>query len=83
MNYLLAKTFTERWTLTGKKALLTGATKGIGLAIAEEFLSLGAEVVIVARNQDKISQVLESWQTWQHLRVGIKLWNLSSLLWEI
>ena len=69
MNYLLAKTFTERWTLTGKKALLTGATKGIGVAIAEEFLSLGAEVVIVARNQDKISQVLESWQKfdWQAL----------------
>lgn len=67
MNHLLTKTFPERWTLTGKKALLTGATKGIGLAIAEEFLSLGAEVVIVARSQDTMSQVLESWQKlgWQ------------------
>lgn len=67
MNHLLMKTFPERWTLTGKKALVTGATKGIGLAIAEEFLSLGAEVVIVARSQDTISQVLESWQKlgWQ------------------
>ncbi len=67
MNHLPKKTFTERWTLTGKKALLTGATKGIGLAIAEEFLSLGAEVVIVGRNQDKILQVLEPCQKlgWQ------------------
>jgi tropinone reductase I len=52
----------DRWTLGGKKALITGATKGIGLAIAEEFLSLGAEVLIVARNQDKLSQVLAAWQ---------------------
>jgi Tropinone reductase 1 len=57
----------DRWTLTGKKALITGATKGIGLAIAEEFLSLGAEIIIVARNQDTVAQQLETWQRsgWQ------------------
>ncbi|MEH2199544.1 SDR family oxidoreductase [Nostoc sp.] len=51
-----------RWTLTGKKALVTGATKGIGLAVANEFLSLGAEVTIVARNSQDVNQQLNTWQ---------------------
>ncbi|MFZ6001593.1 MAG: SDR family oxidoreductase [Bacteroidota bacterium] len=38
------------WSLRGKKAIVTGGTKGIGLAIVEEFLSLEAEVLLVARN---------------------------------
>ncbi len=46
-----------RWTLTGKKALITGATKGIGLAIASEFADLGAELALVARNNGELNKV--------------------------
>lgn len=52
----------NHWTLTGTKALITGATKGIGLAIAQEFLWLGAEIMIVARNAEAVNQQLENWQ---------------------
>jgi tropinone reductase I len=52
----------DRWTLAGRKALITGATKGIGLAIAQEFLALGAEVIIVARNAETIERQLDAWQ---------------------
>jgi NAD(P)-dependent dehydrogenase (short-subunit alcohol dehydrogenase family) len=38
------------WNLQNKKALVTGGTKGIGLAITKEFLALGAEVLVVARD---------------------------------
>jgi tropinone reductase I len=45
------------WSLYGKKALITGGTKGIGLSIARELLGKGAEVLIVSRHLPDIEQV--------------------------
>lgn len=62
MSQPFAEPWHDRWTLAGKKALITGATKGIGLAIAQEFLALGAEVMIVARNGETIDHQLKMYQ---------------------
>ena len=52
----------KKWTLRNKKALITGSTKGIGLAIAEEFLSLGAKVFIVSRTSGNVVSLLSKWK---------------------
>jgi NAD(P)-dependent dehydrogenase (short-subunit alcohol dehydrogenase family) len=38
--------------LTGKRALVTGGTTGLGLAVAERFLAEGAQVVITGRDPE-------------------------------
>ena len=44
--------------LAGKRALITGSTRGIGLASAIELASMGAEVVINGRSQDKVDEAM-------------------------
>lgn len=61
----------DRWQLKGQKALVTGGTKGIGLAIAQEFLNLGAEIMIVARTPDEIEHQLNVWHQENRSAVGI------------
>ncbi len=46
--------------LEGKRAVVTGSTKGIGLAIAQSLVAEGAKVVISSRHQDDVQDTLES-----------------------
>jgi NAD(P)-dependent dehydrogenase (short-subunit alcohol dehydrogenase family) len=45
--------------LTGRKAFISGSTKGIGLAIATSLAQEGAHVVISARGDDSVASALE------------------------
>ena len=44
--------------MAGKRVLVTGATAGIGLAMARAFAELGATVYLLGRNADKVSRFL-------------------------
>ncbi|WP_417678823.1 SDR family NAD(P)-dependent oxidoreductase [Roseibium sp.] len=46
--------------LDGKRALVTGAGRGIGRAIAEAFAECGAEVVLCARTQSEIEEAADT-----------------------
>jgi NAD(P)-dependent dehydrogenase (short-subunit alcohol dehydrogenase family) len=43
--------------LTGKKAVVTGGSRGLGLGITEALLARGAEVTVVARDRGRLQEV--------------------------
>ncbi len=46
-------------TLTNKKAVITGASSGIGASIAQKFAEAKAEVVLIARRKERLMRLKE------------------------
>ena len=46
-----------REQLTGKTAIVTGASSGIGGAIAKELAEVGTNVVLASRNEEKLAEI--------------------------
>jgi 3-oxoacyl-[acyl-carrier protein] reductase len=44
--------------LVGKTAVVCGSTQGLGYASAVELALLGAEVILIARNEEKLKNTL-------------------------
>ncbi len=60
-----------RWSLAGKTALVTGATKGIGLAIANELADFGAKVIRVARSNADVNADVTSAEDRRRIFAGL------------
>ncbi|HWQ81007.1 MAG TPA: SDR family oxidoreductase [Ignavibacteria bacterium] len=61
----------ESFLLKDRRALITGATRGIGKAIAEEFVKLGAVIIIVARNEAEVAKQAEEFKSKGYNVTGI------------
>src|SRR5689334_10523338 len=49
---------TMTMNLQHKTAIITGATRGLGKAIAERFWQQGANLILIARDQKKLQQIM-------------------------
>lgn len=49
--------------LQGKKAIVCGSTQGIGRASANELAKLGASIILVARNEESLQEVIKELDT--------------------
>ncbi|HRN56089.1 MAG TPA: SDR family oxidoreductase, partial [Agriterribacter sp.] len=53
-------TTTNKFNLTGKKALITGGSRGLGFAIAKAFIAYGAEVIITGRDKAHMNKACKA-----------------------
>ena len=54
-----SQNITSRFRLDGKVAVITGASKGIGEAMARGLAEFGASVVLCSRKQDAVDAVMD------------------------
>lgn len=59
--------------LTGRKALVTGGSRGIGFAIAKAFADSGAQVIITGREEDSLRAACDAIGS---DRIGYIVWDL-------
>ena len=68
-------------SLKGKRALVCGSTAGIGKSIAHELASMGAEITLLARNEEKLKKEVMELPSdgQQHAYLQADFSNLESL----
>lgn len=65
--------------LSGKKILVTGGSSGIGRATCIQLSRLGAQVIMMARNEQKLIETLEQMEGDNHLSYVYDLQDISGI----
>jgi NAD(P)-dependent dehydrogenase (short-subunit alcohol dehydrogenase family) len=63
---MIQRPHTPSFNLTGKRALVTGASSGIGLALAAALAQAGAKVTVAARREDQLEDLVTALQAQGH-----------------
>lgn len=67
------------FNLEGKKIILTGASSGIGRQCAIDFSRMGATIVMIARNQERLSKALSEMSGTGHIMISADLTNFNDI----
>lgn len=73
-------TYYNPFNLEGKRVLITGASSGIGKATAEECAKCGAQLVLNARNKERLKATLDSLEGEGHSMIIADLTKLEDLM---
>ena len=67
------------FSLSGKRILVTGASSGIGRAVAIECSKMGAAVILTARNEERLQETLHQLEGEGHRYIAADLTNADAL----
>ena len=70
----------DSYDMAGKVVAITGPTSGIGLAASEQFAKLGATLILVARNADKVEALRDQLVTVVLQHASIIKFRMRSML---
>ncbi len=71
------------WSLQGKTAVVCGASAGIGAAAAQLLAERGARIIAVARNEEKLQQLVTNLSGQRHSYFAIDLGETLKLKQEV
>lgn len=67
------------FSLQGRNILITGASSGIGEQCAISCSQMGANIILIARNEERLQRTFENLQSGNHLKYSFDITNFSAI----